>query len=683
MTTTNSSISSTSSSTLSSQDQHNTSSSSFIASDTAVASSYNLRSSTMMPLHNRATASARSSSSGGDHNNHRGTPPRVPQVQQQQQQDLELVHQNPQNQQQHSTGNNDNYNHHNQNHTTAHNTAHNYGSYESYPADEDMDEFELDNNYSYYSMEDDHDEGDYDNVFDDIEEEEVDDERGHLLPMHHTKQNYSKHDKSRDNRHQTLLAQISLLRKDYVSSTTTNSTERQHNHNSPTLSQFSNQYNWKLYAPSPTHHFVEFLRWTMVGGSQFTKEQSDQELHLSLQGLAQCLQLLRDYLQHYGMPARGCYRDQEHVLREVMRDLYAGGAPLWALEPVLQKAAEGLMGHPNVNWQLLPRKALIYNPASGTTSMFKMDRGFNIRKMSNMEGVAVRLASFASNVQGVANIPARFPNPQEFQRAAATTTTGTATTSTAHPQHVPENSTPAQRPPMERIKMARKILNLASKQQGLFYYINSREYMGNERMMMRRHNDDDDDNENDQEGDNNVQEHQPQGHDDPQNQKEPPPPKHPHNHPYHHHHHGVDDFWVVSDEERELFSRLACMEALKAIDSIDARENDPTRPTIYTPTNILLCRGIAAASACAFWFGGSWMDSVVAGILAVVVAIIGTSSLLSKQERLVYEVVASLIVGLTSGLLAMTWPNQMCFSAMGKCSSYCHNRPHSFSARLV
>jgi hypothetical protein len=80
----------------------------------------------------------------------------------------------------------------------------------------------------------------------------------------------------------------------------------------------------------------------MIKGARFSSEQSDEELHASLAGLARCLYLIREYLAHYGMPERGGPRDQEHVLREIIRDLYAGGVPLWALEPVVQKAAEGL-----------------------------------------------------------------------------------------------------------------------------------------------------------------------------------------------------------------------------------------------------------------------------------------------------------------------------------------------------
>jgi Putative threonine/serine exporter len=263
-------------------------------------------------------------------------------------------------------------------------------------------------------------------------------------------------------------------------------------------------------------------------------------------------------------------------------------------------------GQPNISCQLYPRKAFIYNPAAGTTSMFRTERGFNMSKMSAMEGVVVRLASFASSVHGPSNIPARFPNPEELHRATTTSAMNLIS---------------------DRRKVARKILSLASRQQGLFYYLNSREYMGGDKPTL----------------DNST---------NPRLSRKK--------------NHGVEDFWMVTNEERELFSRLACQEALKAIGVIDARANDPDTKSLYSPCVILSCRAIAAAGSCAFWFGGSWPDMMVAGALAIFVDFIGTSSLLTKQERLVYEVVASFLVGLISGLLALTWPESLCFSSMGK-----------------
>lgn len=57
-------------------------------------------------------------------------------------------------------------------------------------------------------------------------------------------------------------------------------------------------------------------------------------------------------------------------------------------------------------------------------------------------------------------------------------------------------------------------------------------------------------------------------------------------------------------------------------------------------------------------------DMWIAGLLAVVVASIGSMEFLSRSERVIYEGVASFVVGLTSGLVALQWPNDTCYTAM-------------------
>lgn len=121
----------------------------------------------------------------------------------------------------------------------------------------------------------------------------------------------------------------------------------------------------------------------------------------------------------------------------------------------------------------------------------------------------------------------------------------------------------------------------------------------------------------------------------------------------------VDAFWVVTEPERELFSRLAAMEAMQMIDRIDENEKQ-----LYSPAVIVLFRVIASAGACAFWFNGSWVDMFVSGVLAVIVAFIGETRFLTKQERIVLEVVGSFVVGLSAGLIAFKWPDNTCFAAM-------------------
>jgi uncharacterized membrane protein YjjP (DUF1212 family) len=308
--------------------------------------------------------------------------------------------------------------------------------------------------------------------------------------------------------------------------------------------------------------------------------------------------MLREYLDRFGLPEEGGPRQQEMVLREALRDLYGGGTPLWALESTMQKAAEGLTGDRHVNWMILPRKAFVFAPSSLAAIMFQIERGFSIRKLEAMEPIVIRLASFASNTTGTGNVPSRFPDPIELRRAFRAESLSTMGTE----------------PALSREEVAKIILTLASEAQGIFFYINSRGYLDKISSPGAKHR-----------------------------QTE------------------VDNFWLVSDQERQLFTRLATIEAVEKIDEIDTNE---AAKVLFPPYVILLFRFLASAGACAFWFGGSWPDMVVAGILANIVASIGTNKILSKQEKVVYETVASFVVGLVSALIALKWPDKTCYRAM-------------------
>lgn len=345
-------------------------------------------------------------------------------------------------------------------------------------------------------------------------------------------------------------------------------------------------YNWRTYRPDD-NSWVHFLRWFVAGESRYAHV-SDAALYQALSGLARCLVLLRSYQERFGMPENGDIRDQEYVLRECVKDLYAGGAPLWSLESIMTKMAHGLTGNPHVNWYFLPKKAFVFAPSSGATTMFSLQRGFSMRKLADMEVLTVRLASFASNTRGTSDIPMRFPFHDELQQTAAA-----------------EEATFRFQPPLTQEELAEEILDTASEGQGLFYYVNARGYL--------------------------------QSVQDPE----------------------VSDFWTIPEAERELFSRLACREAMTMIQEIDAGQKQ-----LYPPLVIIAFRMIAAAGACGFWFHGSWYDMLVSGFLAIVVAMIGEWSVLSKQEKLIFEVIASFVVGLTAGSVALIWPRKTCFGAM-------------------
>jgi len=218
-----------------------------------------------------------------------------------------------------------------------------------------------------------------------------------------------------------------------------------------------------------------------------------------------------------------------------------------------------------------------------------------MQKLDRMEAIAVRLASFASNTSSVASVPTRWPKPQELRRAFRSESLAGSV--------------------YGKEELAEEILTLASEAEGLFFFINAQKQVNAAR-------------------------------DSPMIKPEEQLSE-------------LDEFWTVEESCRELFSRLAVIEAATAIDTIDA-EYKP----LYSKSTIILFRLGSSAGACAFWFNGSWVDMLVAGCLAILVAEIGSWQALSNQERLIFEAVASLVVGLISGLIALEWPAETCFGAM-------------------
>ena len=150
-------------------------------------------------------------------------------------------------------------------------------------------------------------------------------------------------------------------------------------------------YDWTAFAP-PRNHPLNFLKWLTEGVT--SRKLSDEELQQNLCSVARLLFLLREYQDRFGMPEMGGPKDQQFVLQEVSTDLYAGGAPIWSLEPFMKRVAEGLTGKRGVDFFFLPRKAFIFAPTSGATCMFAWNRGFRICMLEAMERVAVRLACF-------------------------------------------------------------------------------------------------------------------------------------------------------------------------------------------------------------------------------------------------------------------------------------------------
>ena len=350
------------------------------------------------------------------------------------------------------------------------------------------------------------------------------------------------------------------------------------------------KYDWRLFIPVQKS-FTNLCRWFIVGGAA-KADLPEEKVQNNLRSLARCIVQLREYADRFGMPRQGGPKDQEFVLREVFRDLYLGGAPVWALESVMQKAAEGLTGDPGINWLLLPRKAFMSGGSLGT-SMFKCERGFSIQKMDNMERIATRLASFASNTKGFNDVPSRLPKHIELLKASRTASSRVLGVQM-----------------QDSKKLSKEILSLASRAEGLFFFVNKRRAEAI---------------------------------------KAESGPLHP----------GDDAFWNITEREQEVFSRLATIDAMEAISKLDTKHVDA-----YPWWLVMIFRILASAGACGFWFGGSWNDMWISGMLAVIVAMIGSADFLSRSERIMYEAVAGFIVGLTAGLVALQWPNETCYTSI-------------------
>ena len=361
------------------------------------------------------------------------------------------------------------------------------------------------------------------------------------------------------------------------------------------LSPRRRYYNWKEFQPRESG-LLRKLRWLVSGDTTFAK-QTDEQMASNFASLARMLILLREYKEKYGMPEFGGPQVQRNVIADITKELYQSGGPVWVLEPVLERVAEGLNGKTGVQFSILPRQAFIFYPSSERTPagtvMLKLQPGFYMNRLGRVEQVAVRLASFASNTKSVERLSSsafRMPQKEELLRVEQNETVSVSTDL--------QNENPTAE------ELAKAILDLASETYGLFFYLNSPKFQKAAKSA-------------------------------------------------------PDEFWVVEDSTSQVFTRLAANEASQSLSKIQRDEKE-----LYSPLTVSLFRIFSSAGASAMWFGGSPCDMLVAGLLAIVVGYIGRSQALAFEERVLTEVVASFVVGLTAGYLSLKWPNRFCFGAI-------------------
>ncbi|KAG7365902.1 putative threonine/serine exporter [Nitzschia inconspicua] len=409
-----------------------------------------------------------------------------------------------------------------------------------------------------------------------------------------------------------------------------------------TESKTKRQYNWREFFPRPKgsastmagasvslpskalaflERQIKVVRWFMTGTVHPTKPTESQSIH-RLTSLARLLTLLREYEHRYGevliSKNIGGMASQKQVLADITQDLYSSGTPTWVLETVMGRVAEGLTGQTDVSILLLPRCCLVHYPENGgdgtrprrlaTTDMFPITPGFDIAKMGAVEQVAVRLASFASNTRSMERLDSswlKMPSRQQLNDVKD--------------QALKVNQIDGGERQLltNPDSLAKEILNVASSTYGPFFYNNSPRFQAVAKAADSATLD--------------------------------------------------DDFWQVDDSTLDVFSRLAAQEAAKSLQKI-RREVDKEQ---YSPLTVSLFRIFSSAGACAMWFGGGVPDMLVSGALAVVVAYLGT--MISKaqfafEERMLMEMVSSIVVGVVAGLLSLRWPSTFSFGAIAVAS---------------
>mmetsp|Transcript_37637 Transcript_37637/g.82427 ORF Transcript_37637/g.82427 Transcript_37637/m.82427 type:complete len:652 (-) Transcript_37637:1350-3305(-) len=348
---------------------------------------------------------------------------------------------------------------------------------------------------------------------------------------------------------------------------------------------------------TPGHGVAESVKWLVGGVAPNGARLSDGAVKENTRQAARMLLLLREYERRFGMPDAGGARDEQWVLTELARGLYGGGTPLWTLKPVMSQAAEGLTGARGVDFALFPRTAFVFAPTSGSTLMFNMERGFNINKLTLMERVLVRMASFASNTRSVNEVDSNSPEVPELLRASRG-----ESVQFGRGYH--------------KEALAKEILDLASDGFGLFYLTSHATQV--QAKVGEAVNG------------------------------------------YARDYQEIQSFWTVESSIKELFTRLATIEAYASI--VEIKKQVDAKP-LYPRPIVLLFRVISSAGASGLWFGASWQDMIVAGLLGMMVAVFQGVTLW-KHDRMILEVCASFVVGLLSGMISMSFPSTMCFGGM-------------------
>lgn len=388
------------------------------------------------------------------------------------------------------------------------------------------------------------------------------------------------------------------------------------------ISESHCSYSWRMHVPKGGA--MRFMQWLVTGhSSNNSTEPPAGVLKEKALQLVRTLSLLRYYQATYGLPSGGRTREQEFVMEELCKRLFNSGVPMWVLQPVLSICSTGLTGlTPGFEFFLLPTSGIIIPPqeAQGySTRFFSMRCGRTMYRLNMYEKVLARLASFSTNTRTITSVPDE--------------TLSKLISQDLHIFDVQIDESNL-RDTRDKEAIAKEILDLASRGYGLFFLTRVQE-------IMAQQEGDADQNEEDENIDGRAS-------------------REASVFSYH-------SFWKVDESIRELFRRLACIEAAECLDAID---RSPPLDDVWPRRYVIAARALSSAGSSALWFAGSWQDMLFAGALASVVAFLIETSSLSfwKNQRVIFEIVAGYVVGLTAGLITIKLPSATCFSAIALAS---------------
>lgn len=374
-------------------------------------------------------------------------------------------------------------------------------------------------------------------------------------------------------------------------------------------------YQWQKHAPKGV---LKFLKWLVTGFSHGVALAPEDDSKEKMSNLARTLTLLRMYEAKWGMPNGGSKKEQEWVLEELCKRLYASGVPVWVLQPVLSISATGLTGRSGFDFFLLPASGIIIPPqgaAGYSTHFYQMNGSFCMYRLNMYEKVLARLSSFSTNTRTINSVPDESLPKLLMQDV----------------HHLDELENESLR---DKEAVVKNILDLASRGYGLFFLTQVEEIM-TQQQEERLNEDDESVGGLASDGEASI-------------------------FSYH-------SFWNVEESIRELFTRLACIEAAECLDAI---ERSPGLDDVWPRRYVVLFRIFSSAGSSALWFNGSWQDMLLAGGLAGMVAFLFQTSSFHflKNQRVIFEVVCGFVVGLSSGLVTIKLPSPTCFSAIAVAS---------------